>query len=222
MMLLSSSQKLLLSQAAYRYQEDLAADTSAQTYLASRGLGQEAAAMFRLGVVRRPLAGHEHLAGRLAIPYLAIPTPTGRGGGVLGMRFRCLRDHKCSDAECPKYLGIDGMDTGLYNVADLKRPGSIIAICEGEIDTMSVSLSGIPAIGVPGVKGWKPHFSRVLDDFQEVWTPSDGDRAGSGFGKFLAREVRARMFRLPRGKDVNDIFRENGAAGVQRLFTEDN
>ncbi len=221
MSLLDSAQRLLLAQAASRYQEDLASDTSVQAYLARRGLGAQAAGTFRLGVVKRPLAGHEHLRGRLAIPYLAIPTATGRGGGVTSMRFRCLRDHSCGQESCPKYLSLDGIPAGLYNVADLRRPGSIIAICEGEIDTISVSISGIPAIGVPGVKSWKKHYARCVEDFTEVWTPTDGDAAGSGFGKFLASEVRARMFRLPKGMDANDVYRSGGAAAVRKLFAND-
>lgn len=220
MRLLSNAQRTFFEQAVTRYQEDLAGDTAAQTYLASRGFGQQAASTFRLGVVRRPLVGHEHLTGRLVIPYLATPTPTGRGGGVQWMRFRCLRQHDCKEAGCAKYLPPEGFETRLFNVADLAKTANSIAVCEGELDTMSASLSGIPAVGVPGVENWKGHFARTLENFQQVFVFADGDKAGRKFASFLAKEVRARIIRMPEGGDLNDVFKQHGPAGVQGLLVE--
>lgn len=89
------------------YQSDLHTDTPAQEYLASRGIGKQAAGTYRLGVVRRPLVGHESLTGRLAIPYI---TPRG---GIVNFSFRCLRLHDCKSEGCPKYLATDGMGRNL-------------------------------------------------------------------------------------------------------------
>lgn len=209
MQTLSAEQRRFFEQAAMTYQSDLAGDTSAQAYLETRGLGPSAAATFRLGVVRRPLPGHEAYRGRLAIPYL---TPAG----VVNVRFRCAEAHECEGHA--KYLSAEGAGTNLYNVLDLKKDEPFICIAEGEIDTMSLSLAGLPAVGVPGVDTWQKHFSRCLEDFEVIYAFGDGDKAGSKFSNFLARETRARPIRMPAGKDCNDIYREQGAEGLRALI----
>src|SRR5207302_6898233 len=131
-----------------------------------------------------PLVGHESYTGRLAIPYL---TPAG----VVNMRFRCLRQHVCKEADCPKYVSLPGAGTNLYNVLDLKKDSPFIGVVEGEIDTMSLSLDGIPAVGLAGADGWQKHFSRCLEDFEVVYSFGDGDTAGRKLNKFLAKEAKA-------------------------------
>lgn len=208
---LSSEQRRFFEQATLQYQSDLAGATSAQAYLASRGLDQQAASTFRLGVVETPLAGQEQYAGRLCIPYL---TPAG----VVNLRFRCLKAHVCADNGCPKYLSLDGAGGNLFNVFDLKRDSPFICVTEGEIDAMTLSLAGLPAVGVPGVKTWQKHFSRCLEDFDVIYAFGDGDEAGGKFSSFLAKEARARPIAMPKGKDCNDIYREHGAEGLRRLI----
>jgi len=206
---LSAAQRKFFEQAATQYQSDLAADTAAQAYLMTRGLGPGEAATFRLGVEQRPLPGHEQYRGRLALPYL---TPAG----VVNLRFRCAEAHECEGH--PKYLSAEGAGTNLFNVLDLKRDSPFICVTEGEIDAMSLSLAGLPAVGVPGVDTWQKHFSRCLEDFEVIYAFGDGDKAGGKFSNFLARETRARPIRMPNGKDCNDIFREQGAAGLRALI----
>jgi DNA primase len=208
---LSAEQRRFFEQAATQYQSDLAADTAAQAYLMTRGLGPEAAALFRLGVVTSPLAGHEQYRGRLAIPYL---TPAG----VVNLRFRCAASHDCEAEHHPKYLSAEGAGSNLFNVLDLKKDSPFVCVAEGEIDTMSLSLAGLPAVGVPGVDTWQKHFSRCLEDFEVIYAFGDGDKAGGKFSNFLARETRARPIRMPNGKDCNDIFREQGADGLRALI----
>lgn len=209
MQTLSEEQRRFFEQAASTYQADLAGDTSAQAYLASRGLGPSALGTFRLGVVRRPLPGHEQYAGRLAIPYL---TPAG----VVNIRFRCAQAHECEGH--PKYLSTEGAGTNLFNVLDLKRDSSFICVAEGEIDTMSLSLAGLPAVGVPGVDTWQKHFARCLEDFDVIYAFGDGDKAGGKFSNFLARETKARPIRMPSGEDCNSIYVKEGADGLRRML----
>jgi hypothetical protein len=208
---LSEEQRRFFEQAVSTYVNDLVGDTSAQGYLASRGLGPSALVTYRLGVVRRPLAGHEQYAGRLAIPYL---TPAG----VVNIRFRCLASHECDGH--PKYLSADGAGTNLFNVLDLKKDSPFICVAEGEIDTMSLSLAGLPAVGVPGVDAWQKHFSRCLEDFEVIYAFGDGDKAGSKFASFLARETRARPIRMPPGDDCNSLYVKGGADALRRLLQD--
>jgi DNA primase len=210
---LSAAQRTFFEQAATTYQQDLAGDTSALAYLATRGLGPAALATFRLGAVRRPLPGHEGYAGRLAIPYL---TPAG----VVNINFRCMKQHDCSAVDCRKYLKAEGSGTNLFNVLDLKKDSPFVCVAEGEIDTMSLSLAGLPAVGVAGVDTWQKHFSRCLEDFEVIYAFGDGDKAGSKFSNFLARETRARPIRMPPGEDCNSLYVKGGADALRRLLQD--
>jgi len=117
------------------------------------------------------------------------------------------------DSSEPKYMGLTGATTHMYNVGALFRAGSTIAVCEGEIDTMTLDFAcGIPAVGVPGVNNWKAHYSRLLQDFESVFLFADGDTAGSDFGKFLAKELgNLTVVSMPDSEDVNSMYRKHGA-----------
>ena len=65
--------------------------------------------------------------------------------------------------EEPKYMGLPGTHTRLYNVLALQQAGDFIAVCEGEIDAITLHYKcGVPAVGVPGANSWKPHYTRLL------------------------------------------------------------
>jgi DNA primase len=208
---LSTAQRQYFEQAVSQYQRDLAADTSARGYLMGRGIGPQAAATYRLGVVRTPLPGHEQYAGRLLIPYL---TPAG----PVNLRFRCLKAHVCADSGCPKYLSMDGVSGNLYNVLDLHKDSPFICVAEGELDALTLSMCDLPAVGVPGVKTWQKHFSRCLEDFDVIYAFGDGDDAGGKFSSFLAKEARARPISMPKGMDVNALYLQGGSEALRALI----
>lgn len=221
MQLPSPRQRAFFEQAAESYHQQLAGDTAAQAYLTSRGIGPDAASSFRLGVVREPLVGHESYTGRLSIPYI---TPAG----VVNFTFRCIQQHKCSETvigmarddkpiHCPKYLNTS-LETTLYNVLDLGTKSQTIHICEGELDALTLSMAGLPAVGAPGVKSWKPWHTLCLADFAEVFVWADSDQAGRQFAKFIEKELRARRVALPKGEDVNSVYVNAGADGLRGLL----
>ena len=192
----SVSQKELLGRAAHKYAESIQV---AGAYLESRGITKEAALAVSLGVVTEPEPGHEQYLGRLSIPYI---TKTG----VVDLRFRSL-----NPAVEPKYMGLTGAETKMYNVIDVEKAGDFIAVCEGEIDTVTLSkLVGIPAVGVPGANAWKRHYTRLLADFERVFIFADGDTSGRDFANSLARELPVTVLQLPDGEDVNSIFVSHG------------
>lgn len=110
-------------------------------------------------------------------------------------------------------MGLTGATTHLYNVGAFFRAGAQMCICEGEIDTITLDIAcNIPAVGVPGVNNWKPHYSRLLQDFEKVFLFADGDSAGSDFGKFLSKELsNITVVNMPDGEDVNSMYRQHGA-----------
>lgn len=192
----SASQKELLGKAAAKYAESIQV---AGDYLQSRGITKEAALAVSLGVVTEPEPGHEQYLGRLSIPYI---TKTG----VVDLRFRSL-----NPAVEPKYMGMTGAETKMYNVTDIEKAGDFIAVCEGEIDTITLSkLAGIPAVGVPGSNAWKRHYTRLLADFERVFIFADGDTSGRDFANSLARELPVTVLQLPDGEDVNSMFVSEG------------
>jgi DNA primase len=190
-------QKELLGKATKKYAESI---HLASDYLESRGISQEVARLASLGVVSEPETGHEQYAGRLAIPYI---TKTG----VVDLRFRSL-----NPAVEPKYMGMTGAETRMYNVLDVEQAGDFIGVCEGELDTITLSYCvGIPCIGVPGANSWKRHYTRLLADFERVFVFADGDQPGTEFAKGLARELPVTIVQLPEGEDVNSMFVQSGA-----------
>lgn len=192
----SKSQKESLGRAAVHYAKHIA---GAEDYLARRGITLADAHTAHLGLVVEPLPGHEQFVNRLAIPYI---TPTG----VVDIRFRSMY------GEEPKYMGMSGTETRLYNVAAISQATDFIAVCEGEIDAITLTQKcGIPAIGVPGANSWKRHYSKLLQDFERIYVFADGDQPGSDFGKKLAREVQGVIvINMPDGEDVNSIFNKQG------------
>jgi len=190
-------QKELLGKATEKYAENI---YQAEDYLRNRGIPLEVARLARLGVVVEPETGHEAFVGRLSIPYITK-------SGVVDLRFRSLRP----EVE-PKYMGLTGAETKMYNVLDVERAGDFIGVCEGELDTITMSACiGIPCIGVPGANSWKRHYTRLLADFERVFVFADGDQPGTEFARSLARELPVTIVQLPEGEDVNSVYVRQGA-----------
>src|SRR5690348_4853437 len=117
--------------------------------------------MFRLGLVDDPVPGHEPYEGRLSIPYL---TRTG----VVALTFRCVHDHNCKDAGHSKYLKPPATPSRLYNTTALFTDKPFVAIAEGELDALTLTMNGIPAVGVPGASNWRRYYNRCFEDFNQV------------------------------------------------------
>ena len=195
------SQKELLGKAVAKYAVNI---HQAEDYLASRGITREVARVAQLGVVSEPEVGHEAFVGRLAIPYI---TKTG----VVDLRFRSL-----NPAVEPKYMGMTGAETKMFNVLDIERAGDWIGVCEGELDTITLSRCiGIPCVGVPGANSWKKHYTRLLADFERVFVFADGDQPGKEFATSLARELPVTIVSMPDGEDVNSVYVKHGADSIR-------
>ena len=196
-MRLSSSQKNFLLQATQRYAAKI---ELAEQYLLSRQLSVEEARVFHLGVVEDPLPGHEAYIGRLAIPYI---TPSG----VVDIRFRGINN------EDPKYMGLVGAKTTMFNTQACFVADKYICVTEGEFDCIMMSVKTLhPTIGIPGANNWKPHYAKILDDFDTVIVLADGDAAGLEFGKKISRELgNVNIVSMPEGEDVNSMMIKKGS-----------
>jgi DNA primase len=203
---LSNSQRQFLLQATQRYGGtiELAAE-----YLSSRHLSVEEANIFHLGVVEDPLPGHEPYKGRLAIPYI---TPSG----VVDIRFRAMHN------EDPKYMGLVGAKTTMFNTKACFVADKYICVTEGEFDCIMMGVkTQHPTIGIPGANNWKPHYAKILDDFEIVIVLADGDAAGLEFGKKISRELgNVNIISMPEGEDVNSMMVKRGSEWVDERINE--
>lgn len=205
-MRLSNSQRQFLLQATQRYAAKI---NLAEEYLASRQLSVDEASIFHLGVVDEPLPGHEPYKGRLAIPYI---TPSG----VVDIRFRSMH------GEDPKYMGLVGAKTTMFNTQACFVADKYICVTEGEFDCIMMSVkTQHPTIGIPGANNWKPHYAKILDDFDVVIVLADGDSAGLEFGKKISRELgNVNIISMPDGEDVNSMMIKQGSEWLDERIRE--
>lgn len=202
----SDSLRAFLTAATTRYQKSLS-DDAVEYLTEERGLTQEIIETFRLGYVSDPLPGHEHLRGKIAIPYLS---PAGLVGTI---RFRSL------DSVGPKYLSVANDTPRLYNVSALELPVTGIVLTEGEIDAMTAHQCGFPAVGIPGASSWQPVWCRLLIQYNVVYLLHDDDKAGSDMAKAIAAQLdNVRPIPMD-GGDVNSFVKEHGPNGLKEKLT---
>lgn len=196
-MRLNNLQRQFLLQATQQYAAQIEV---AEEYLSSRQLSVEEARTFHLGVVVDPLPGHEQYKGRLSIPYI---TPSG----VVDIRFRSLH------GEDPKYMGLVGAETTMFNTQACFVADEYICVTEGEFDCIMMTVkTQHPTVGIPGANNWKKHYAKILDDFDTVIVLADGDAPGLEFGKKISRELgNVNIISMPDGEDVNSMIIKEGS-----------
>lgn len=209
-MRLSASRKQALQTAAEKFHQGL--DDHHWAYLSDRGITEEMASQFLLGVVSADAGPtFELFVGRLSLPFI---TPTG----VVSIRYRCIEDHDCKDEKHPKYLQGKGEGDHLYNVGALHERHPAVAVCEGEIDAMFADLI-VPSVGVPGATKWKPYWSRLFEDYSKVFILGDGDQAGREFCDKLTELLpNAQPVVFPPEMDVNGFFLERGQDALEEYI----
>ena len=208
----SREQGKSLQETAQRYAQNLSEE--AERYLNGRGISREVAEQFLLGTITDAAPGHEAHEGWLSIPYITVL------GYCVGFKFRRLDEGK------PKYGSPLGQKSHLYNVADVTLDVPSIVVCEGELDAIILSgMCGIPAVGVPGVTAWKPHFARLFTGFDTVYIVGDNDvkEDGSNPGAEFARRVQGELtngqiVQLPPGMDINDLYLAEGPEKLNQLL----
>lgn len=170
---------------------------------------------FLLGYVDDPLPGHESYKGMLAIPYIR---PTFDGELLVAtIRFRCLLDHEHEFHG--KYNTMPGDRRRMYNTRALVESNHVIGITEGEMDTITLELCGLPAVGIPGVQGWNDAFREPFLGYEKVYIFGDGDKPGREFATKMASELRNGVIvPMPDGEDVNSFVLNNGVRELKGLI----
>jgi DNA primase len=208
----SNAQSKLLLEAAQRYALEITPE--ALNALAERGISDVVATRFQLGTIVEPINGHEMYEGWISIPYITA------SGSCVGFKFRRIDEGK------PKYGSPAGQKAHLYNVCDITIDSPVVVVCEGELDTVITSgVLGIPAVGVPGVAAWKPHFPKLFGGYETVFVvgdndvKEDGSNPGAEFAKRVANEVlNSTIVTLPPSMDINDYYLAHGVEATRVLL----
>ncbi|MGK5496375.1 toprim domain-containing protein [Streptomyces sp. URMC 125] len=188
------------------------AGSPVEEYVRRRGL-ESVAGRFALGFSGSARTGHERLSGRLVIPYMR---PAGGAHQVATIRFRCIEDHDCKTHGGDKYKGLPGDPPRLFNTQALIGPSPFVAICEGELDAISMEAAGIPAVGVPGVGAWRDHFDPAFVGYETVYVIADGDEPGVNFADKLAERMdNAKVVILADGHDANSFLTSYGPEALR-------
>ena len=199
-------------QTAVEMFEGLMTDSPAEEYLGTRGISTETARVHRLGYV--PGQGGTdpywaRFAGRLAVPNV------NAAGVVVGLKFRALGDEE------PKYDGPSGLPARLFNLRALTNCHDIVTIVEGEMDAISLTELGIPAVGVPGASNWREYHARIFAGFERIVMIADNDKAGNDLQrKILASGLPVMPAAPPAGlNDVNEALVAGYGDAVRELVS---
>lgn len=186
--------KKSLGESAREYQTQLIG-SDAEAYLLARGLTNEVLDSFQIGFVSDPRRGDDLFRGMISIPFL---TPTG----VVAMKYRRIDDKQ------PRFLA-SGTTKRFFNSRALLAPHRIIYLCEGEVDTMTVSMLHLPVVGMPGVGTWERKFARAFRN-RKVVVLADGDDDGQGkeFANRIRGDVEDADVILFEGEDVNSYLQK--------------
>lgn len=143
----------------------------------------------------------------LGLSFLLFPYETK--GQCRLIKARCLLSKDEAKAmDTVRFLATQPADI-FYN-QDIIETSAHIYLCEGEIDTLSLIQRGYPAIGIPGVSGFRGEWLSLLIG-KHLILCLDNDAAGSEatnwFYEILNQDqITHSKFDLPIGMDVNSFF----------------
>jgi 5S rRNA maturation endonuclease (ribonuclease M5) len=130
-------------------------------------------------------------------------------GNILFIKSRNL-NHTPENGE-PKYRNSTGSHAALFNFHAVRDKPNIV-LCEGEIDSLKLTMEGIPSVSSTGGSQTFPKEWQELLKDKQLWIAYDNDPAGKeGTRKLLETFPQAKAITLP-VKDICEYF----ATGVTR------
>lgn len=199
-------------------------DSPGGDYLLNRGLDLNLAATHGVKEILDPDHVWRNLNNKFTTEELQISGLVSRSNLFLLRRHRLmffyleagqpvyLQGRSLRAETLPKELSLSGVSPPvLYNVDALADGPDSIHICEGAIDTLSALQLGLPAVGVPGVSGFRSEWFELFKNIKQVVCLFDGDDAGRRMAGRLAMDFRghgveARAFTPPPNSDMNDLL----------------
>jgi hypothetical protein len=181
------------------------------SYFEERGISAE--------TVRAAWVGYDAASGAFTYPCIA------RAGGLLGIHYKSAQRNEKGKRQQwwggfaenlpPKRHGKKPADPakvipfGLETLRDLK-PGSLVVLCCGEEDTLSVRQAGYVTVSQPGAGLLEPVYAREFDGLEVVVFYDAGEEHEARLDALKLLEAGARGARVvqwskdePHGSDVN-------------------
>jgi DNA primase catalytic core len=165
----------------------------------------------RIGILRE--SGHEHLNGSVVFP---IFDAVGNVAQIYGRKVTPkLREGT------PLHLYLPGDHKAVWNAGALRGQKEWL-LCEALIDALTLWCAGYRNVTASyGVNGFTPAHWALLDELkpERIVLCYDNDQPGNDAAAKLAEQLTAKGVRvlrakLPPGKDVNDVARENKNAQI--------
>jgi DNA primase catalytic core len=161
----------------------------------------------RLGVLRQK-TGHEHLTGSVVFPIFDAQ------GNVAQMYGRKITPNLREGT--PLHLYLAGEHRAVWNAAGLRNQREWL-LCESIIDAMTLWCAGFRNVTCSyGVNGFTDAHRALIEEVKPkgLVLCYDNDDAGNNAAPKLAEELTAKgvhvvRAKLPAGKDINDVAREN-------------
>lgn len=147
--------------------------------------------------------------------FIVIPQKVG--GDVCNIKFRTWFGF-------PKaFHRVTGASSVLFNEDVLNTVPETALLCEGEKDAIIADMIGLPnPVGMTGGAGTLlERWYNLLEPVKHIYIAYDGDVAGQeGTQKLIKRlgSHRVKIVPLPSGKDIADIYKDNGAQAVLDLY----
>jgi DNA primase len=203
---------------------EVAPFTPAGEYLIGRGLDLDLANEYLVGELYNPQEAREALGEKFSIDQIRAAGLVSRAGNFLFARHPLLffyfndgypvyiqgRDIT-GNATC-KELSLSGLCSPVpYNAALIATQPERVCLCEGCIDTLSALQMGYPAVGVPGVRGFRPEWFTNFQGISQIDILFDNDTAGQQAAVelkslFLQRGQKAKILRPRNVNDMNDLL----------------
>lgn len=156
----------------------------------------------------------------------AIRFPYYRDGQVVNVKNRTMDK---------RFWMEKGAELCLYRFDALSGGGECLAICEGEIDALTLLEAGLQSVtsvpnGAPSpqAKNFQAHFNflrsaeDIFSKYRRIVLAVDNDRPGQALEAELSRRIgveRCYRVQYPEGcKDANDVLVKHGATAVARLM----
>lgn len=192
-----------------KYDESLA---YARSYLNSHGVTPRMAEKYNLGLVTSPLPGDTRFYGALSIPYLSP-------NGVTAIRFRMFSGDD-------KIAQHGGQKNRLYIPESVYRPNvEVVGLAEGEMDALvATEYLGLPTMGYPGAKNFKPSWKRIFKDYTTVFIFADGDKPGRDAASEVADLLgwRAQIITCGEGEDLSSLAAKSNLDMIRESITTSN
>ena len=150
----------------------------------------------------------------LGAPALRVPYVDEKGAEV-AVRYR-LEVAKGDQAD-RRFRWRKGDKPCLYGLWRLQeaRTAQYLVLVEGESDSQTLWLHGVPALGIPGAGNWREEWASALDGIATIYVVIEPDKGGEAVRAWLGRSRirdRVRLVELAQVKDPSELHLQDPAA----------